>query len=114
MTISFSKHPSDKVKYPEYWYLDHPTWRGSIEDLRLPTSFNSLIDKESGIVSKHMVFEISEASLPESKNLVRLMHEEMDGGRYDSIHGEVFICDMLLLYFRGGYPYKIYYKVKDE
>lgn len=113
MTISFSKHPSDKVKYPEYWYLDDPTWRGDIEDLRLPTSFNALIEEEAGIASKQMIFEVSESFLPESKNLKRLMYEEMDGGRYDSIIGEVFICDMILLYFPGGYPYKIYYKIKE-
>jgi hypothetical protein len=113
MTISFSKHPPEKVKYPDYWYLDHPTWRGNIEDLRLPTSFNSLIEEESGISSRQMIFEISESFLPDGKKLKRLMHEEMDGGRYDSMYGEVFICDMLLLYFPGGYPYKIYYKIKE-
>lgn len=113
MIIRFIKHPSETVKFPGSWYLDDPLWRGDIEDLRLPTSFNSLVEEESGIVSTTMAFEVSESYMPDAKKLERLMYEEMDGGRYDSMYGEVFICEMMLMYFPAGYPHKIYYKVQQ-
>jgi hypothetical protein len=113
MVISFVKHSPDKVKFPEYWYLDYPTWRGDTEELRLPTSFNGLIEEESGIISKQLSFDVSEHVLLDGKSLKKVMHEELDGGRYDSLYGEVFICDMLLLFFPSGYPDTIYYRIRE-
>lgn len=111
MIIKFKKHDKDKVKDSTVWYLHDPTWRGDIEDLKLPVSLNGLIEEETGISTRDVQFEVSRFHMDDAKILDKVHNEEMENGRYDSYYGEVYICELLLLFFPTGYPNKIYYKV---
>jgi len=97
------------------WCVDIKTWRGELEDLKVPQSLSSLIEEESDLISLNSVsFEISEFFFESSKLLEKIYNEEMEEGRYTSPYGEVYICDLLYYFFPSGYPNKIYYQIRDE
>jgi hypothetical protein len=109
MIITFEKYQDDKSD--KHWYLYEPTWRGKHEDLRLPATLCNLIEEEAGISTKKISFEVTKYHLNDAKILDKIHNEDMEEGRYDSYYGEVYICDIIQLYFPESYPNKLYYKV---
>lgn len=112
MIVRFKKCEDDKGT--KNWYLHEPTWRGKIEDLKLPSTLANLIEEEVGISTEYISFEVSKYHIDEAKILDKIYNEEMEAGRYDSYYGEVYICDLIQLYFPEGYPNKIYYRTKSN
>jgi hypothetical protein len=110
MIIRFKKYEDENGT--KHWYLHEPTWRGDSKDLQLPSSLESLVEEEVGISTTEISFEVSKYHISDAKNLEKIHNEEMEAGRYDSYYGEIYICDLLQLYFPEGYPNKIYYKAK--
>jgi hypothetical protein len=113
MIVRFIKHPHIDSASTK-WHLNEKTWRGETSELQLPLSLNSLIEEESSIVATKVAFEISKYPIDGALALEKIHNEDMEDGRYSSIIGEVYICDLLLLYFPEGYPNKIYYKYVHE
>ncbi len=113
MIISFTKNNIESSN-STHWYLLERTWRGEYEDLQAPISLNNLIEEITSIGVTNVSFEVSEFYVEGYDCLHKVLNEEMENGRYESEHGEIYICDLLFLYFPNGYPNKIYYRLKDE
>lgn len=111
MIIRFKKYEEGNTKH---WYLYEPTWRGELADLKLPSTLSELIEEEVGISTSSVSFEVAKYHLDNAKILDKIHNEEMEAGRYESYYGEVYICDILQLYFPEGYPNKIYYRTKSD
>jgi hypothetical protein len=109
MIIKFKKYEDETGT--KHWYLYEPTWRGEREDLRLPSTLMELIEEEVGVSTIEISFEVTKYHLDNAKILEKIHNEEMEEGRYDSYYGEVYICDIMQLYFPEGYPNKLYYKI---
>lgn len=112
MIIKFKKYEDSNST--KNWYLYEPTWRGSKEDLKVPASLSKLIEEEVGVSNQEISFEVTKYHLDNAKILDKIHNEDMEAGRYDSYYGEVYICDILQLYFPEGYPNKIYYRIKTN
>jgi hypothetical protein len=112
MIIRFKKYEDETGT--KCWYLYEPTWRGGKEDLKLPSTLSALIVEEVGISTEDISFEVAKYHLDNAKILQKIHNEEMESGRYDSYYGEVYICDLMQLYFTEGYPNKIYYRIKSD
>lgn len=112
MIIRFKKYQEDNST--KNWYLYEPTWRGDLIDLKLPSTLAELIEEEVGISTHEVSFEVAKYHLDNAKILDKIHNEEMEAGRYESYYGEVYICDLLQLYFPEGYPNKIYYRTKPD
>ena len=112
MIIRFKKY-EDEIG-TKNWYIHEPTWRGSKEDLKLPATLAKLVEEEVGITTEDIFFEVSKYHLDDAKILDKIHNEEMEAGRYDSYYGEVYICDLMQLYFPEGYPNKLYYRIKTN
>jgi len=113
MIIRFKKY-EDNATGTKCWYLYEPTWRGDSEELKVSASLTEIIEEEVGISTESISFEVSKYYLDTAKILEKIHNEEMEEGRYDSYYGEVYICDILQLYFPEGYPNKIYYRIKPN
>lgn len=113
MTIHFIKQGAG-TEYPERWYLSDKTWRGELESLRTPLTLNNFIEEITSMNTTKVSFTVSEFYVEGYDLLDKILNEEMEEGRYMSEHGEIFICDLIYLYFPSGYPNKIYYQIKDE
>ncbi len=113
MIIRFKKY-EDNSTGAKHWYLYEPTWRGDSEELKVPASLTKVIEEEVGISTESISFEVSKYHLDSAKILEKIYNEEMEEGRYDSYYGEVYVCDILQLYFPEGYPNKIYYRIKSN
>ena len=113
MIVRFIKHDAN-TECPNNWYLNDKTWRGDIEDLKVPISLNDFIEQITAAPTEKVSFDISEFFIEGYSYLEKIYNEDMDNGRYMSDHGEVYICDLIHLYFPSGYPSKIYYQIKDE
>jgi hypothetical protein len=109
MIVSFVKLLDADSQYIR-WHLHDKLWRGDNKDLLLPSSLNCLVEEESSIAAKSISFHISKHPIEDASVLEKIHNEDMEEGRYRSIIGEVYICDLLLQYFPEGYPNKIYYK----
>ena len=112
MIIRFKKY--EDANGTKNWYLYEPTWRGDKEDLKVPATLCSLITEEVGVSTEDISFEVTKYHMDDAKILDKIYNEEMESGRYDSYYGEVYICDLLQLYFPEGYPNKIYYRIKSD
>jgi hypothetical protein len=112
MIVRFKKYEDETGT--KHWYLYEPTWRGEREDLKLPSTLSSLIVEEVGVSTEDISFELAKYHLDDAKILEKIHNEEMESGRYDSYYGEVYICDLLQLYFPEGYPNKIYYRIHSD
>ena len=113
MIIKFKKY-EDNQTGTKNWYLYEPTWRGENEELKVPVTLTKIIEEEVGVLTDDIAFEVSKYHLDNAKILDKIHNEEMEAGRYDSYYGEVYICDLLQLYFPEGYPNKLYYRVKQD
>ena len=113
MIVHFTKRP-DFEKGQLKWYLQDKMWRGDNDELLLPISFAGLIEEHSSISAKDISFHISKHPIEDADVLNKIHNEDMEDGRYESIVGEVYICELLLLYFPEGYPNKIYYKYAND
>lgn len=113
MIVRFVKFANSENKSAK-WYLQDNMWRGDQKDLQLPLTLSCLVEEESSIVAKKISFEISKYPIEGASVLEKIHNEDMEDGRYGSVIGEVYICELLLLYFPEGYPNKIYYKYVNE
>lgn len=99
-------------KYQDRWYVDLPSWEGSIDDLEMVLGADTLLD----IISQgdyNIVVNFSESEIENFKySLTKLREEEFDGATY-LVEGnnitpfEAWLCGVTKWVF-GYYPTKLF------